>query len=579
MMEKDPSSPISFTIGSRWLANCLKNHESCKPAAKIQTPPKRLISVGDKTQYPVLVDIPAASQHVKWVSLSYCWGVEPSMKLTRASMDMLKNGLPLNTFDPTVRDAILVTRALAISYIWIDALCIIQDRGENEWIEEASRMDDIYGGSTVTLVAASSTSTMEGFLKEREVHYVPIPWPTNLSLGSPDSNPSAKVFLSLGWDENEDKLNGPWSNHGWTMQEGLLPNRILYYKSSQMIWNCCEEQKFERGVTKSFQAQVVEDLQYMDDLSFGSGWLWKLDLFTQFKRFRDYLPYNIKGSSCTSNPELFRLWYHLLEDYSRRELTCKNDRLVAFSGLARIFGSIIESHEYIAGLWIPDLIRGLTWYTEGARLIPRQSPNSAFPSWSWASIGNQLIKTSQKSSNSFIALSRVRNVQVDLVDQGDPFGVVNGGRITIAGPLKRISRLYNKGWKSAQGSISRFERYLSELIEEESPGDVEDQYVSPPGGHFAAIKMVSNSLTLDLLILEATGDVSNGISVYRRIGVCTLLYIHESDIAPPELRKIKPSLTTRLGPPRGKRKGIKARNDVVEELESESWEQETVIIV
>jgi hypothetical protein len=108
---------------------------------------------------------------VEWLSLSYCWGGEPSMKLTNDAMNALKNGIPLSNFDATIQDAVLVTRALGI--IWIDALCILQDR--NEWSEEASKMNEIYGGSTVTLVITSSDSVKNGFLKERDLNYIHIP--------------------------------------------------------------------------------------------------------------------------------------------------------------------------------------------------------------------------------------------------------------------------------------------------------------------------------------------------------------------------------------------------------------------
>jgi hypothetical protein len=132
-------------------------------------------------------------------------------------------------------------------------------------------MSAIYGGSMVTLVVASSISATDGFLKEREVQYIPVSRPINPVVESRDNKPSAKVFLPLEWDKNEDELNGPWSKRGWTMQEGLLPNRLLHYTSSQMIWKCREEQRFERGVTKNLQDEVAETLRYNDDISFGSG--------------------------------------------------------------------------------------------------------------------------------------------------------------------------------------------------------------------------------------------------------------------------------------------------------------------
>ena len=277
--EKDPRSKASLAIASGWLRDCLKNHDSCKPPAEFQKSPKRLINVGNETQNPFLVEISPSSQQLKWVSLSYCWGEEPSLKLTTHTMDILRNGIPLDKFDPTIRDAVLVTRALGITYIWIDALCIIQDHNAEDWNEQASKMNEIYGGSTVTLVVASSNSVMNGFLKERELQYVPILWSSNLAGDSTYTKSPAKVFFSAEWDENEDELNGPWSDRGWTMQEGLLPSRLLHYTSSQMIWKCCEEQRFERGITKRLHDELAEFLTYSDDTAFGSGWLWNLGTF------------------------------------------------------------------------------------------------------------------------------------------------------------------------------------------------------------------------------------------------------------------------------------------------------------
>jgi hypothetical protein len=129
-MEKDPASPKSLGIASRWLNHCIENHSSCRPPAKLQKPPRRLIHVGNKTQNPFLVETSPNLQHVEWLSLSYCWGVEPSMKLSNDKIRKWKNGIALTNFDDTIRDAISVTRALGISYMWIDALCILQDGKE-----------------------------------------------------------------------------------------------------------------------------------------------------------------------------------------------------------------------------------------------------------------------------------------------------------------------------------------------------------------------------------------------------------------------------------------------------------------
>jgi hypothetical protein len=109
-------------------------------------------------QKPFLVELSPQSQQVAWLSLSYCCGGEPTLKLCLGNLDELKSEIFLDTLDPIIRDAILVSRALGVPYIWIDALCIIQDDNKKDWAEQATKMNQVYGGSILTLGAASAKS-------------------------------------------------------------------------------------------------------------------------------------------------------------------------------------------------------------------------------------------------------------------------------------------------------------------------------------------------------------------------------------------------------------------------------------
>jgi hypothetical protein len=504
------------------------------------------------------------------------------MKLTNDTMDKLKNGRPLTDFDATIQDAVLVTRALGISYIWIDALCILQDC--KEWSDEASKMNEIYGGSTVTLVIASSDSVKNGFLKERDLNYIPVAYSTD-----PAEDHRAKLFLSPEWDDSEREYNWPWSKRGWTMQEGLLPNRLLHYTASQIIWKCCEEQRFERGVTERVEDRISETLTYSDydDMAFGSGFLWQLPAFLKFKGFKNHLPISL-DYPLMSHSDTFRLWYDLVEDYTQREFKEISDRLLAISGLARIYGDMIRNPTYVAGLWKEDLIRGLLWHVEGTTLIPKGSADNipisheAFPSWSWASVGYEVVKNDLKTENSLRALSEIENIQIDLVDLGDPFGAVKGGSVTITGPLRRLPRLYNKEWASAEASMSKLERHISEIVEKESQGSVAHKYSSPPGGHFSVLQMLGDIGWLHLLVLEATGKILDGVNVYRRGGILKLWYVGPSSYASPKLiatmKKVETSITARLGLYK-KGKTRKTSSAVFMEVKRENWVKETVRIV
>ena len=262
---------------------------------------------------------------------------------------------------------------------------------------------------------------------------------------------------------------------------------------------------------------------------------------------------------------------------------------MAISGLARIYGDMIRNPIYVAGLWKEDLIRGLLWHVEGITLIPKRSadntstPHEAFPSWSWASVGYEVVKNDLKTDNSLRALSEIENIQIELVDLRDPFGAVNNGSVTITGPLKRLPRLYNKEWASAEASMSKLERHISEIVEKESQGSVSHKYSSPPGGHFSVLLMLGDIDLLHLLVLEATSKIPNGINVYRRGGILKLWYIGPSSCESPELiatlKKMETSITARLGLHKKTRKTRKTPNAVFLEVKRENWVKETVMIV
>ena len=581
-MDEDLASKRSSEIASRWLKNCLEKHSLCRPTTEFPNPPKRLIHVGNDTQHPFLVETFPDRQRVRWLSLSYCWGGETSMSLNHNTMDKLKNGVPLVDLDEAIQDAISVTRSLGIEYIWIDALCLRQDN--NEWNDELQKMNEIYGGSIVTLVSASSDSVKNRFLNKRNLDYIPVAYSTD-----PEDR-RAKIFLSQEWNDSACEYNGPWSKRGWTMQEGLLPNRVLFYTASQLVWKCCEEQSFERGVTERIKDRISEILTYSDhdNIGFGSGFLWTLPTFLRFKRFKDYLP-TCLDITLMSHSDTFRLWYDLIEDYTQRQFQDIDDRLRAISSLARMYSAMIQNLTYVAGLWREDLIRGLMWYVPGATLISHGSADKpqaslkAFPSWSWADVGYEIVKNDLKSQDGLYAFSNIENVQIDLDNVKEPFSTVRSGRISINGPLKRLSKLYYKDWMLVEAPITKLERYISQIVDEECQGNIPQRYSSPLGGHFGILIMLGNIGLLYLLVLETTGCDTLGATIYRRVGILKLQYTDRSSYLSPALvamrKEAQTSITARFGLRKTPRKVRPAPNDVFMEVKKADWVKETVMVV
>jgi hypothetical protein len=97
-----------------------------------------------------------------YAALSYVWG-DSNKPVTLASNKAIfsePQGLQVR-LPQTVQDAMDVTKALGLQFIWIDSLCITQDGAEEKQIL-IKHMDSIYANAAVTLVAATGNGADAG---------------------------------------------------------------------------------------------------------------------------------------------------------------------------------------------------------------------------------------------------------------------------------------------------------------------------------------------------------------------------------------------------------------------------------
>jgi hypothetical protein len=125
-------SELCGTIAMQWLNKCTTQHAKCRelhPAADWL--PARLIDVGvlKDSQQPRLIitsELKNGSNN-SYVTLSHRWASTHVVKLESSNIDSFSQCIPLESLSNTFLDAIRVTRALGVRYLWIDSLCIIQD--------------------------------------------------------------------------------------------------------------------------------------------------------------------------------------------------------------------------------------------------------------------------------------------------------------------------------------------------------------------------------------------------------------------------------------------------------------------
>ena len=127
---KEPERASCLDITSIWLKECLKNHAKCNQILSSNPSlPTRVLDVSAANAGPRLLvtgGVPG-----RYVALSYCWGRDASLTLKHANFEQFKVGIALSNFPRTLRDAVVVTRAMGLRYLWIDAVCIIQDSAED----------------------------------------------------------------------------------------------------------------------------------------------------------------------------------------------------------------------------------------------------------------------------------------------------------------------------------------------------------------------------------------------------------------------------------------------------------------
>ncbi len=373
---------LQFAAGL--LENCLDNHKSCSSHnVKSSELPTRIIDT--RSADPKLVD--CEGRRGVFAALSYCWGGETDFTLTSRTEQSLRAGRPIAQFPATLRDAILITRALGIRYIWIDALCIFQD-SDQDWAQEASRMRAVYQGAVVTLAAACASNTHEGILRQRQDSTSPRCW---LDWRSDDAT-TARVFLRSGselWDENFRKsiLN----TRGWTLQETLLAPRTLWFGQQQLSFECAQGSVSEAGRTIQ-TAEMYRSKGYIQKLRGRPFPLWKRRLLTllrnldiplaiffptpslsaalvtreplTFNHFIAWRPITLQGwfdhPGDLEGLSHFGFWIEIIQNYTSRHLSKSTDALPALSGLASEFHRA-TGDIYLAGLWKLDIIEGLSW--------------------------------------------------------------------------------------------------------------------------------------------------------------------------------------------------------------------------
>jgi hypothetical protein len=141
---------------SNWIAECKSAHPQCRHGLPNWFP-SRLLDTGVSSEPPFvrLIETAEANGSFQYAALSHMWGDMshyPPLRAVKSNYDDLKSNISMSKLSKNFTEAVVLTRALGLRYLWIDSLCIIQDDAE-DWRREAASMFQVYSSAEVTIVA------------------------------------------------------------------------------------------------------------------------------------------------------------------------------------------------------------------------------------------------------------------------------------------------------------------------------------------------------------------------------------------------------------------------------------------
>jgi hypothetical protein len=87
--------------------------------------PTRLIDVGFELSDTIRLYETRGEETIKYIALSYPWGKPPYFCIFMGNLGEYKQNIDFARLPATFQNAVIITRALGIRYLWINSIYII----------------------------------------------------------------------------------------------------------------------------------------------------------------------------------------------------------------------------------------------------------------------------------------------------------------------------------------------------------------------------------------------------------------------------------------------------------------------
>jgi hypothetical protein len=148
-----------------WLQECFEHHRACDQ--RVVEWPRRVLDTADENIRLVASASLSLTEteQAGYACLSYAWGTSGNLKTFKENLEAHQRGIDVASLPRTLSEAVYVCKFMRIRYLWIDALCIIQDDTQ-DWMDQIPKMASIVSQPLVRNVFETSTDF---------IHQLPVP--------------------------------------------------------------------------------------------------------------------------------------------------------------------------------------------------------------------------------------------------------------------------------------------------------------------------------------------------------------------------------------------------------------------
>lgn len=354
-----------LTTAKGWLDKCKSEHKECQNN-DLSWFPTRLLDIGTRGKHVRLIVTAKDPPTGPYMTLSHRWSSARYTKLESTTMAQLKKRIDVLQLPASFQNAIRVARYLGVNYIWIDSLCIKQDKNDlTDWAVESRKMSQVYSHACLNISATRSVDGTESLLGQS---CWAVKHPTRIELMDVNGSPCEYDLVDGElWDDEVELAN--LTSRGWVFQERYLARRILHFGDTQLGWECRESRAldmFPQGLPVS--------------LGVPKG------------KLRDIA----SGTAATFSPLLdskfAENWSDLMNQYSQCEFTFSKDKLIALEGIATDTMVVRKHDTYAAGMWKSSALFDLAWWRDDhdRKRYPAATTAKRAPSWSWAGFDGEI---------------------------------------------------------------------------------------------------------------------------------------------------------------------------------------------